>query len=244
MIKFFRKIRQNLVNEGKTSKYLKYAIGEIILVVFGILIAVQINNWNEQRKDRALEQKLLIALHDDLLINIDRLNKDILLEQRSIKQANKIIKHLDERKPYDPSLDLIFQESIYSPDITISTSSYEMIKFKGIDIIQNEPLQRTIIDLFDVVYVDLLAETVRLENQFWPSSVLHMVHKHFRVSDTGNKPTNYDALLEDTTFKNMLANRTSFRRLALKLKTEALHDTEALDKLIMIEIKQRPTTKQ
>ena len=49
MIKFFRKIRQNLIIENKTSKYFKYAIGEIILVVIGILIALQINNWNENR---------------------------------------------------------------------------------------------------------------------------------------------------------------------------------------------------
>jgi len=49
MIKYFRKIRQNLLSEGKTGKYLKYAIGEIVLVVIGILIALQINNWNSQR---------------------------------------------------------------------------------------------------------------------------------------------------------------------------------------------------
>lgn len=47
MIKFFRNIRQNLLAEGKIGKYLKYASGEIILVVIGILIALQINNWNE-----------------------------------------------------------------------------------------------------------------------------------------------------------------------------------------------------
>ena len=50
MLKFFRKIRQNLISSGKTASYLKYAIGEIILVVIGILIALQINNWNESRK--------------------------------------------------------------------------------------------------------------------------------------------------------------------------------------------------
>ena len=51
MIKFFRNIRRSLLSEGKTSKYLKYAVGEIVLVVIGILIALQINNWNEHRKE-------------------------------------------------------------------------------------------------------------------------------------------------------------------------------------------------
>lgn len=50
MLKLFRKIRQNLLSQGKTLRYFKYAIGEIVLVVIGILIALQINNWNERRK--------------------------------------------------------------------------------------------------------------------------------------------------------------------------------------------------
>ena len=58
MIKFFRKIRQNLLMENKTGKYFKYAIGEIILVVIGILIALQINNWNENSKRKSKEIKI------------------------------------------------------------------------------------------------------------------------------------------------------------------------------------------
>jgi hypothetical protein len=65
MIKFFRKIRKNLIKERKTSKYFKYALGEIVLVVIGILIALQINNWNEDRKDNSEEQKILINLNTE-----------------------------------------------------------------------------------------------------------------------------------------------------------------------------------
>ena len=59
MIKFFRKIRYNLMSDNKTGKYFKYAIGEIILVVLGILIALQINDWNETRKARLKEIEIL-----------------------------------------------------------------------------------------------------------------------------------------------------------------------------------------
>ena len=62
MIKFFRKIRQNLLMENKTGKYFKYAIGEIILVVIGILIALQINNWNENQQLTKVENSTLKAL--------------------------------------------------------------------------------------------------------------------------------------------------------------------------------------
>ncbi len=66
MLKFFRKIRQKLLSENKFSNYLIYAIGEIILVVIGILIALQINNWNEKRKEKAKTQAFYIQLLDDL----------------------------------------------------------------------------------------------------------------------------------------------------------------------------------
>lgn len=194
MINLFRSIRQKLLSENKFSKYLLYAIGEIALVMIGILLALQVNNWNEQQKDNATEQKLLTALQEDLIINIDRLKSDILLEQNTIDQAQKIIAHLDARKPYDPSLDAIFAEAIYSPDVILSTSSYESLKFKGVDIIQKEVLRKNIVNLFDVVYSNLIAETVRLENQFWPAGVLPMVQKHFRqkIGYKELKPTNYE----------------------------------------------------
>ena len=59
MIKFFRKIRYNLIEKNRTGKYLKYAIGEIILVVIGILIALSINNWNDSRLENKTEIKIL-----------------------------------------------------------------------------------------------------------------------------------------------------------------------------------------
>ena len=73
MIKFFRQIRKQLLEEGKTGKYFKYAIGEILLVVIGILIALSINNWNEGKKRTSQEVKILkeikSELEDALIVN-------------------------------------------------------------------------------------------------------------------------------------------------------------------------------
>ena len=66
MIKFFRKIRKNLLNEGKTTRYFKYAIGEIVLVVIGILIALQINTWNESRKQHLADVEFLKYIKSEL----------------------------------------------------------------------------------------------------------------------------------------------------------------------------------
>jgi len=77
MIKFFRKIRYNLMSENKTGKYLKYAIGEIFLVMIGILLALQVNNWNEERKRQSIKGAYKRALMKDLQKDINQLQRDI-----------------------------------------------------------------------------------------------------------------------------------------------------------------------
>ena len=92
MIKFFRKIRQNLLSEGKTGKYLKYAIGEIVLVVIGILIALQINNWNEQSKAKKSADIQLSQLyqnisdHLSLLKTLNEVVKNNLVSNQNLSE--------------------------------------------------------------------------------------------------------------------------------------------------------------
>ncbi len=74
MIQFFRKFRQELLSENKVGKYLLYAFGEIILVVIGILIALQINNWNESRKASIQEVNFLSDFFGDLKKDEGKLN--------------------------------------------------------------------------------------------------------------------------------------------------------------------------
>ncbi len=83
MIKFFRKIRYDLMGNSKTEKYLKYAIGEISLVVIGILIAVNINNWNENRKTRTIEVNYLKNIQADL--NAELKNNDSYIKEHNLK---------------------------------------------------------------------------------------------------------------------------------------------------------------
>lgn len=66
MLHFFRRIRQNLLTRNRFTKYLLYALGEIVLVVIGILIALQINNWNELSKDQEIYRSYLIRLRSDI----------------------------------------------------------------------------------------------------------------------------------------------------------------------------------
>lgn len=93
MIKFFRNIRNSLLNEGKTSKYLKYALGEIILVVLGILIALQLNNWNQTRLEQIKIKQYAKSLIEDL-------NNDIGMIKVSQYQSAKKYKMIDSLRKY------------------------------------------------------------------------------------------------------------------------------------------------
>lgn len=86
MLKFFRKIRQNLLSEGKTGNYLKYAIGEIVLVVIGILIALQINNWNTNKTLSHEELKILTSLTEEFSQNLE--NFDIAYKKHIIRKKS------------------------------------------------------------------------------------------------------------------------------------------------------------
>lgn len=95
MIKFFRKVRQKLISENNFRKYLIYAIGEILLVVIGILIALQINNWNESRKDRIAEQAILRQLKSEFNSNLKQLDEKIGIRSYMMNSAIQLLANID-----------------------------------------------------------------------------------------------------------------------------------------------------
>jgi Family of unknown function (DUF6090) len=97
MIKFFRKIRQNMINENKVSKYMLYAIGEIVLVVIGILIALQINNSNEQRKLNKQEHYLLLQMQEEFKQDSIKLERYVFLSGKKVKEGKLLRKKFTDK---------------------------------------------------------------------------------------------------------------------------------------------------
>lgn len=96
MIKFFRKIRADLLSRGKTGKYLKYALGEIVLVVIGILIALQINNWNEKRKNEITEADYYCRILEDLKLNVALIDETSELATQKIERCKDLMLELND----------------------------------------------------------------------------------------------------------------------------------------------------
>ena len=114
MIKFFRHIRLALINQNQMGKYFKYAIGEILLVVIGILIALQINNWNEERKQNNLEQEYLKALKTEFENNLNEVDRVIKLNAGLLKSAQKLAQYMGPEIPdiTDKELSRLFFKTV------------------------------------------------------------------------------------------------------------------------------------
>ena len=137
MIKFFRKIRQKMLNKNKFSKYLLYAIGEIILVVIGILIALQINNWNELKKNSNKEFYLLQQLQKEFEKDSTLIQTQAWLTNLKVQDGRKIKLYLEGKNSlradslvsflFYNSKVLLFQSSTPTYDEIISSGNLSLI---------------------------------------------------------------------------------------------------------------------
>ena len=149
MIKFFRKIRQKLLSENKFSKYLLYAIGEIILVVVGILIALQINNNNELRKTREFEVKMLNEIRHELIQDTIYFNIIRNRAEKALQGAKKMMLLYTQESPQPDSLSKYGQMMSVSFQYIYHKGAYEAIKSTGIDKISNDSIRLMITDMYD-----------------------------------------------------------------------------------------------
>lgn len=152
MINFFRKIRQNLLTENKVSKYLLYAIGEIVLVVIGILIALQINNWNEKRKEVKVETKILLEIKNNLQSDLIDLEENIINYGKRAKSHEYIINWIESNQSFQDSLQNSIFITSYPSDIFINRTAYENLKGYGLSSVSSESLRNQISHLYEFQY--------------------------------------------------------------------------------------------
>lgn len=101
MVKIYRNIRQKLLSESKTGKYIKYAVGEIVLVVIGILIALQVNNWNEGRKSKLQQTVFLKNIRQDLMNDLVQLDKIIDYQTKKLQVVTALSEELTHEKDFN-----------------------------------------------------------------------------------------------------------------------------------------------
>jgi len=222
MIKFFRQIRKTLLMENKTSKYLKYAIGEIVLVVIGILIALQINNWNQDRQQRQREKKILMELKRDLVSNDNVLQNTIEMQQLIADEITALKAHLKNKEPFNDTINMYVLHAYYRESIQFTTSAYESLKSIGIDIISSDSLRADIASLFGNKIPDITKWIGDAGNE--QTSEIHSYYVKFLELTTERNPIksslglpegryipDYDNLLKSQELINALSIRRAFK---------------------------------
>lgn len=250
MIKFFRTIRQNLIMDNKTGKYFKYAIGEIILVVIGILIALQINNWNEDRKSSIQEIAVLKSLRNNLqqaeiqsksLTNEEIKLKEILIELLGLETAN------------NPSLPKPISDSIFKiaawdiqQDMPTLTTYLNLKNTNQLGLIKNKFISEKFTQL-DYKYNRLSSllkdrlnvQQIRIDNIAENKlNFIPFIKSNIPELDlTREASTDYAEILKDKNVRNLLGMKLNLTQDIIVRRLELDTEIEALLKLIDSQLK-------
>ncbi|MFC4721239.1 DUF6090 family protein [Geojedonia litorea] len=182
MIKIFRKLRHQLLNQSKFSKYLIYAIGEIILVVIGILIALQINNWNEQQKNLAKEQTILKQLYNEYQSNLAQLDEKVLMRNEGLEACNQLLQQIDHPEQINEE---VFYNSLWKllRDPTFDPIKNDIVGSENLRLIRNQELVRILSNWSTEVYQ---VQELELEYKKFRSEIIIPCYNRLGVSRNVN----------------------------------------------------------
>jgi hypothetical protein len=150
MLRFFRQIRQRLLTDNKFSKYLLYAVGEVLLVVIGILIAFQVDNWSEERKTTNTEVEYLIRLRSDFANDTAYYHRRIEYSIKVIEDHKKAIKASYAKISAPRDFFQSFKDIEYSSEaLSLRDITYnEMHNAGQINIIRNETIKTKLLEFY------------------------------------------------------------------------------------------------
>ena len=211
MTKFFQQIRLFLLKETGIRKYLLHAAGEVFLIIIGILVALQINNWNSDRLEREKERKILLEMKKNLkkdLQNIDG-NKDRLSNE--MKSIAIILKQLDNKAPFHDTLGQHYFQFITSGTTFFkNTSAFENLKSIGFDLVENDYLRYMITRLYAGHYEYIIELEQRFTAPIKVGHLLPLITSNLVIDGEKTRPVNQKALYDDHTFKESLRYNASF----------------------------------
>ncbi|MFZ6053083.1 hypothetical protein [Halocola ammonii] len=205
-MKFFRKIRQKLFAQNRFTRYLMYALGEIALVMIGILLALQVNNWNNERKQTNQEQKIL----KELLLNLrmDSLdhagNRDWSLDVGA--SAGFVVDGLEDRVAWQDSMKLHYGMLLLHGVATLNTSAYDNLKSIGFDLISNDSIRIALTRLYSLDITRLLKLEKEMLSDDQVHNIIPVVLKRVRINEPwwNSSPHDYIALMDDLEFQTVV----------------------------------------
>ena len=239
MIPFFRKIRRQILTQNKLSKYLIYAIGEIFLVVIGILIALWVNNLNIKNQQRVEEVNILKEIKKDFQADIRDFKIGMRLYNDISTSVDLILENLESTNDYNDSLDIYFAKTVAWPISVIHKNSLDVLKSKGLGLISNDSLRKEILYFHGTLYTSIKNWENYLNRDMYFEEMVKRFDKvePWKFDKAGKrirgkmKPNNYNALKTDTLYLSIL--RTMKRDAEFLMHGRYLNNIEKLESLIV-----------
>lgn len=163
MIKFFKQFRQSLIMQNNSAKYFKYALGEVILVMIGILLALQVNNWNNKRLERQLEKSVLKQARIDIQSMLNDMRGDEEALNMGIKSHLNIVEYIEQDAVYHDTMCFDFHWLIKDEYMYPITSAYDILKDEGLDLVRNDSIRTGLQNVFE-----FMLPRISKENPFYP----------------------------------------------------------------------------
>jgi hypothetical protein len=242
MIKFFRKIRYELMEKNKTGKYLKYAIGEIVLVVIGILIALSINNWNENRKDEKRIDAFVQKLKTQTENNITKIENNIQKFDSNYQTSIRLISIIgtDATTNIDAKIDSLVDAN--SDDYHLNLDLNVVIEGRengDIALLKSDILRRVLYNLSTENAA--IIERERIINEDLNILFVPYLNKNFNyrngtflknIGKSNLYKGDNSKMLNAQEFENYIINRIEYNDLNLKLYKKMKQDLEAMSQLL------------
>lgn len=242
MIHFFRKIRQQLLSDNRVPKYVLYAIGEIVLVVLGILIALSINNANDLAKLRKKEFALLTEMSENLRIDLRDLDFNIEGNNQRIRANKIILKTLQERKPMNDTLKPYYGGIFGNYQLSENTAAWATLQSVGLDLVSNDSLRNAISHLYMVEYGYLDNLEKGIDDRYQWETLYPQILALINVDRlwVSAEPIDHEALMDNRKFqetlkmnlflRNYLQNQyTTIRAHVSALRDQILKHAQTLD---------------
>ncbi len=239
MLRFFRQIRQRLLSDNKFSKYLLYAVGEILLVVIGILIALQLDNWNDERAKRDREFTILTEIQRNLEANVNQFSSEIKNQESIVQSIDIIMEQIKNNIPYNDSLGTKYAAVAWTEEFNFANSAFETLKSFGFDLISSDSLRENIIQLFNIKYIrisDVIQKVSSMEHR----QLNTMYLRHIEFDKQGNGIVNdFEKLAKDREFTNMLSSRRIWKIDIINTYKDLIEESLELSEMIDLEVKRR-----
>ncbi len=229
------------MEKNKTGKYLKYAIGEIVLVVIGILIALSINNWNQEGKAHKFENKLLTELRQTIIYDYSSIERILEGNQVSKISCQTILTHFENKLPYHDSLNQHFWKANWWWQLNLRHTAFENAKSYGLHFIKDDSLRSLLTHVYEnnVEYMDDQDGRFAL---YQYNVVEPYIINLFESTNLHSEmiPLDYDMLRIDqkyrTILKTNIGNRKFFESYVL---SNILPELQELDRRLLEEIDSR-----